>query len=138
MAGCGDEVCYFELPASLALPARIQEVFPGATPTGWTLSAGSRFGIVARWREPGAAPGGNAESRPRTPRRSMRRTGRNQSIQADIKPIAFNGSDRWFGLATRWSNSSNYYYVSVRNSGSVSLRRNVNGVFARSPRHRWP
>ena len=53
---------------------------------------------------------------------------RNQSIQADIKPLAFNGMDRWFGLATRRSNSSNYYYVSVRNSGSVSLRRKVDGV----------
>ncbi len=53
----------------------------------------------------------------------------NQSIQADIKPKAFNGSDRWFGLATRWRNASNYYYVTVRSSGMVSLRRNVNGVF---------
>ena len=128
MARCGDEVCYFELPESLALPARIQEAFPGATPTGWTLSAGSRFTIVQ---------GGvsrvlrQAEIQsPATHTATLNASNwTNQSIQADIKPTGFNGSDRWFGLATRWRNASNYYYVTVRSSGVVSLRRNVNGVF---------
>ena len=32
MASCGDEVCYFELPASLAQPARIQEPSPALRP----------------------------------------------------------------------------------------------------------
>jgi hypothetical protein len=127
MARCGEEVCYFELPGSLALPARIQEVFPGTTPNGWTLSSGSRFIItsngvsnVLRQTEiqSGATHTATLDASNWT----------NQSIQADIRPTAFNGNS-WFGLATRWRNASNYYYVTVRNSGVVSLRRNVNGTF---------
>jgi hypothetical protein len=128
MAGCGNEVCYFELPASLALPARIQEVFPGSTPTGWTLSAGSRFGIVNTGVSRVLR---QAETlSPATHTATLNASNwSNQSVQADISPRTFNGSDRWFGLATRWRNASNYYYVTVRSSGRVSLRRNLNGVF---------
>jgi len=127
MAGCGEEVCYFELPARLALPLRIQETFAGTTPAGWTVSAGSRFGIV---RHGVGQVLRQAETLSPATHSALLNASNwsNQSIQADISPIAFNGNDRWFGLATRRSNSSNYYYVSVRNTGSVSLRRKVNGV----------
>ena len=51
-----------------------------------------------------------------------------QSIQADIKPTAFSGSDRWAGLAVRYQDASNYYYVTLRSSGVVALKRIRNGV----------
>ena len=129
MAGCGDQVCFFELPASLALPARIQETFSGTTPTGWTLSAGSRFGII---RTGVSRVLRQAETQSPATHTAMLNASNwsNQSVQADISPWSFNGSDRWFGLATRWRNASNYYYVTVRSSGRVSLRRNLNGVFS--------
>jgi len=44
--------------------------------------------------------------------------------------------ERWFGLATRYRDASNYYYLSLRNSSTVSLRRVVNGsitVLASAP-----
>ena len=40
-----------------------------------------------------------------------------QSIEADIKPTAFSGSDRWAGLAVRYLDAPNYYYVTLRSSG---------------------
>jgi hypothetical protein len=129
MARCGDEVCYFELPEdSLALPARIQEVFAGNTPTGWTLSAGSRFGIL-RTSVSQVLRQAETQSPATHTARLDASNWSNQSIQADIQPNSFNGADRWFGLATRWRNAANYYYVTVRSSGRVSLRRNVGGVF---------
>ena len=48
IANCGNEACYFELPTSLSQPAPIQHTFAGATPTGWSMSAGSAFSIVRR------------------------------------------------------------------------------------------
>lgn len=53
----------------------------------------------------------------------------NQSIQAEITPTAFDGSDRWFGLAARYTDPGNHYYVTVRSSNSIHLRRMVNGSF---------
>jgi hypothetical protein len=52
-----------------------------------------------------------------------------QSIEADIKPTAFNGADRWVGLAARYQDASNYYYVTLRSSGMVALKAMRNGVF---------
>jgi hypothetical protein len=50
-------------------------------------------------------------------------------IQVDVRPRAFEGNDRWFGLVTRYTDDRNYYYVTVRSSGRVDLRRMSGGVF---------
>jgi hypothetical protein len=53
-----------------------------------------------------------------------------QSIQADIVPRGFAaGASRWFGLVVRYSDARNYYYVTVRNSNVVELKRMFNGVY---------
>ena len=54
----------------------------------------------------------------------------NQSIQAEVKPTAVNGNDRWVGLATRRTDASNYYYVTLRSSGIIQLKRLQGGVIA--------
>lgn len=53
-----------------------------------------------------------------------------QSIEADIKPTAFSGTDRWVGLAVRYLDAGNYYYVTLRSSGVVALRRLRNGAIS--------
>lgn len=51
------------------------------------------------------------------------------AIQVDVRPRAFDGNDRWFGLVTRYVDDRNYYYITVRSSGRVDLRRMSGGVF---------
>jgi len=51
-----------------------------------------------------------------------------QIVETHVKPTSFNGSDRWFGIAARYVDASNYYYLTVRNSNQVSLRRLTNGA----------
>jgi hypothetical protein len=52
-----------------------------------------------------------------------------QSIQAVATPRAFGaGAGRWFGLVARWRDSANYYYVTVRNSNEISLRKLTAGA----------
>ncbi len=128
IAGCETQACVFELPASLTQPSPIQDTFSGASPSAWTLSSGSQFSIV---------PSGVSRVLRQTETASTATHAAlltasnwsNEAIEADIKPTAFNGSDRWFGLATRYRDAANHYYVTIRASGSVSLRRLVNGTF---------
>lgn len=50
-----------------------------------------------------------------------------QIVQADLRPTAFSGSDRWVGLIARYRDSGNYHYVTLRSSGSLQIRRLVDG-----------
>lgn len=54
---------------------------------------------------------------------------KDQSIQADVRPRAFDGPDRWFGLAVRRTDAANYYYVTMRSSNAIDLKRMLNGTF---------
>ena len=129
IARCGDEACYFELPASLAQPARVQETFPGSTPTGWTLSSGSQFSIVQSGASRVLRQAETVSAATHTAVLTASNW-TNQAIQADIRPTAFNGNDRWVGLAAHYRDANNFYYVTLRSSGSVALKKIVNGVFS--------
>jgi pectate lyase len=50
-----------------------------------------------------------------------------QIVQADLRPTAFSGTDRWVGLIARYRDDANYHYVTLRNSGRLDIRRLVNG-----------
>lgn len=51
-----------------------------------------------------------------------------QSIEADIRPTEFSGADRWAGLAVRYQDPANFYYVTLRSSGVIALKAMRNGV----------
>ena len=129
MARCGEQLCYFELPTNLTQPARVQDTFSGATPAAWTLSAGSQFSIVQGGASRVLRQSETASAATHAAVLTASNWS-NQSIQADVRPTAFAGNDRWVGLATRYRDAGNYYYVTLRSSGVVSLRKKVNGVFS--------
>jgi hypothetical protein len=59
-----------------------------------------------------------------------------QIVQADVRPTTFSGQDRWFGVMARYVDDSNYYYVTLRSSDTIWLRKLVDGVpqtFATAP-----
>jgi hypothetical protein len=125
VAPCGEDACYFELPANFAPPNALQETFAG-NDSRWTKSGGT-FTIVQ-----GAASRVYRQSDLTNAAASTAvlasANWTNQSVQAEIRPTAFNGADRWFGLATRYRDAGNYHYVTVRSSGSVQLKRMRNGA----------
>jgi hypothetical protein len=53
-----------------------------------------------------------------------------QSIEAEITPTEFSGADRWVGLAVRYQDEANYYYVTLRSSGIASIKSMRNGVYS--------
>lgn len=118
---------YFELPESLAQPALHQETFATGNGAGWTSLPGSQFSVVQSgnsrvFRQASTAGDAGAvfDAADWT----------QQSIQADVRPTAINGNNRWVGLATRRTDASNYYYVTLRGSGIIELKRNQGGSFA--------
>ena len=52
-----------------------------------------------------------------------------QSIEADITPTAFDGADRYVGLAVRYLDAGNNYYVTWRSSNVIQSKRKVNGAY---------
>ena len=116
----------YELPQDLSQPAPIADDFSVGNASEWTRLPSNGWSVVSS--------GGSLVYRQTSldsDAQSIRNgTGfTNQAIQADVKPIAFNGADRWLGLAARYTDASNYYYLTVRSSGTVQLRKMLNGTF---------
>ena len=126
IAGSAERAYVFELPSSLTQPALIQDTFQDGTATRWAAQPNSQFavatnGAVRVYRQSSVA--GNAAA-------LLNNTNwKNQAIEADIKPTAFPTADRWFGLVARYRDAQNYYYVTVRSSNQIQLKRMVNGTF---------
>ncbi len=51
-----------------------------------------------------------------------------QIVEADLRPTQFSGTDRWVGLIARYRDDGNYHYVTLRNSGSLDIKKLVNGA----------
>jgi hypothetical protein len=51
-----------------------------------------------------------------------------QIIEVDAQATRFSGNDRWYGVMARYQDNSNYYYLSLRSSNSVSLRKLAKGA----------
>jgi hypothetical protein len=50
-----------------------------------------------------------------------------QTVIARVKPVSFNGTDRFVSVLARFKDKSNYYFVALRSSGKVELKKLVNG-----------
>jgi len=127
MLGCGEDICFYDLPASLTQPNVLQDTFAAVTPTGWSFSAGSQFALV----QSGASRvlRQSETTSPATHTALLDDSNwTNESIEADVRPTAFNGTDRWVGLAARYLDAGNFYYVTLRASNKVLLRKLVNGA----------
>jgi hypothetical protein len=115
----------FELPTTLERPSLLQDDFQDGNAQGW-MPLGGSFGVASNgtslvYRQSNTA--GNAAAL--LPNANYA----DQSIQADIVPRAFDGTDRWFGLVARYVNSANYYYVTARSGGGIQLKKIVGGSF---------
>ena len=51
-----------------------------------------------------------------------------QVVQARARATQFTPGDRWFGLIARLQDDQNFYFLTVRSSNTVSLRKLVNGT----------
>lgn len=121
----------YTLPASFDTnPPRVQEDLEDGAANGWVAQPNSTFSVVSAggtrvYRQTNTASGASAIYQGANWNRGR------QSIQADVTPRAYAtpAGDRWFGLMVRYTDANNYYYITVRNSNTIQLRRMRNGVF---------
>jgi len=121
----------FQLPASLTTPAPRYDNFESGA-GAWTPSASAQFAVAGNaanhvYRQSSVV--GDA-------RAILDNSWTHQGIEADIRATEFSGADRWFGLITRYRDAQNFFYVTLRSSGNVQLRRVKNGAvteLARAP-----
>jgi hypothetical protein len=126
-SGANGGVHVFQLPAAFTTPAARYDNFESGGGVAWTQQPGSQFLVVNS--------SGNRVFRQSNTTGDARAfltgaTWNDQAIEADIKPTLFDGSDRWAGLVTRYQDAQNYYYVTLRSSGVVQLRRMRAGLFS--------
>jgi hypothetical protein len=119
----------FEIPDSASFAATQQDTFENGNFSRWTPTGG-QFAVAANG-----------------PTRVLRQTSLagdagaylaaldwgDQSIEADFRPLEYAGNDRWFGLVARRVDANNYYYVTFRASGAISIRRMQDGVVTPLP-----
>jgi fibronectin type 3 domain-containing protein len=90
--------------------------FEDGNDSGWTKSSGT-WAVVTdgslAYRQSGTSADSNA--------RAGSPSWTNISIQARVKPIAFNGADRYVGVTTRVVNSNHYYFLALQNGNRLLL-----------------
>jgi hypothetical protein len=122
----GTNLHEFRIPTDLSQPPLRQDDFQDGDTNGWTPFLSTSW-TVATSGSTRVYRQTNLASEARSILSGTDWT--NQSVQADIKPTQFDGTDRWFGLAARYTDPSNYYYVTLRSSNRLLLRKMVNGSF---------
>src|SRR5215475_8775498 len=90
--------------------------FEDGNDSGWTKSSGT-WAVVTdgslAYRQSGTSADSNA--------RAGSPSWTNISVQARVKPIAFNGADRYVGVMTRVVNSNHYYFLALQNGNRLLL-----------------
>src|SRR5215813_13813433 len=90
--------------------------FQDGNDNGWTKSSGT-WAVVTDGSLAYRQSGTSADSNARTGSSSWT----NISVQARVKPIAFNGADRYVGVMTRVVNSNHYYFFALQNGNRLLL-----------------
>lgn len=115
----------FEVPETTSFPGTQQDTFSAGNFSRWTPTAG-QFAVVPSGatrvlRQSSLAGDAGAHLT------AVDWT--DQAIEADMRPLEFAGADRWFGLVTRRTDARNYYYVTFRAPGRISIRRMLDGDY---------
>jgi hypothetical protein len=118
---------FFDLPAPLVAPRAVANDFDARDVSDIQQTMGSGFAL--------ANAGSNYVYRQSNTSGETHAVFANtewanaQTIEADLKPTAFDGNDRWLGLGVRYVDAANQYYVTLRSSGKLQLKKKVDGVF---------
>ena len=114
---------------TLRAPAAIANDFEARDISGWQQEPGSQFALATTNRGIQYRQSSLADKATAFLTNSDRFNA--QSIEADIIPRAINGSS-WVGLALRYIDADNHYYVTLRNTNRLQLKRR-----SRANSRRW-
>lgn len=121
----GNRLYVFDIPSDLTQPAILQDDFEDGNSVGWRQS--SSAWIVTSSRGSRVYRQSSTTGEHFSTRGDVDWT--NVALEADVRPLAFNGSDRWVSLMARFLDSTHYYSVTLRNTNTLRLSRRVGGTF---------
>jgi pectate lyase len=90
---------------------------------GWTTSGGT-WSVAADGTPVARQSGTSGDARAL----AGTATWTDYSVQARVKALSFNGSDRFVALLARAQSATSYYYLSLRSGNTVQLKKLVNGT----------
>jgi len=111
-------VLYFNFATSAQVSTLFSDNFESGNSNAWSKSSGT-WVVVTDGSLVLRQTGTSADSRARAGSTSWT----NYSVQARVKPIAFNGSNRYVGLIARAINSNHFYYLALTNGNQLVLAR---------------
>ncbi len=89
---------------------------------GWTKSGGT-WSVVTDGTRVYKQSGTSSDARSRAGSTSWT----DYAVEARIKPLSFNGTDRFVALLARAQGSTSYYYLTLRSSNKIELKKLVSG-----------
>ncbi|WP_430502629.1 right-handed parallel beta-helix repeat-containing protein [Micromonospora trifolii] len=92
--------------------------FEDGNATGWTASGGS-WTVATDGSRVYRQSGTSSDARSLAGTASWT----DYSVQATVKPTAFNGSNRFVALLARAQSSTSYYYLALRSNNTIELKR---------------
>ncbi len=109
---------YLTFSTSAQSTTLFSDDFQDGNGNGWSRSSGT-WVVVTDGSLVFRQTGTSADSRARAGSTSWT----NYSVQARVKPIAFNGSNRYVGLIARATNSNHFYYLALTNGNQLVLAK---------------
>ena len=97
--------------------------FNDGNASGWTTSGGT-WSVVTDGTGVYRQSGTSGDARARAGQSSWT----NYSVTARVKPTAVNGTNRFAAVLARTQSATSYYYVALRSSNTVELKKLVNGT----------
>lgn len=122
-SGTTEDAFVIDIPSVLPSTFLVNENLEDGQAQGWTPAGTSTFTVTH-------VNGTNVyrqSNMTADARAVFGNVGVEQAIEADIIPRGVNGQDRWVGIAVRYVDSNNHYYVTWRSSGVLQFKRVTNG-----------
>ena len=105
--------------------------FEDGNSSGWTTSGGS-WSVVADGTRVLRQSSTSSDARARAGSTGWT----NYTVAVRVKPLAFNGANRFVALLARAQSNTSYYYLALRSNNTVELKKLVGGsstTFATAP-----
>jgi len=97
--------------------------FQDGNANGWTTSGGT-WSVVSDGTQVYRQTGTSGDARARAGSSSWT----DYTVQARVKPLSFNGTNRFAAVLARTQSSTSYYYLALRSNNTVELKKLVNGT----------
>jgi pectate lyase len=110
------------LAASAQTQTLFTDDFEDGNSTGWSKSGGT-WSVVTDGTKVYKQSSTSSDARARAGSSSWT----NYAVQARVKPLSFNGTDRFVALVARAQGNTSYYYLTLRNSNQIELKKLVSG-----------